>query len=69
MANTRSFVGRVSGKPLSAAESGIGRRCRRRSFPSVEAAVAFIDHLKKLVPDEVASGAFYLDAPEQKELR
>lgn len=65
MANTRIFVGKVSGKSLSATEAGIGRPCRRRPFPSVEASVAFIERLKELVPEEVAAGAFYLDLPEQ----
>lgn len=59
------FVGAV-GRNLTKEESGIGRECKSRKFSTMDEAEDFIgDHLKKINPEGVDRGDYYLDAPEE----
>jgi len=58
-------VGRVSGRPLNAKHSGLGRAVQVRTFATVGEAEAFVRWLEKLCPSDVHAGRFFIDVPEE----
>lgn len=63
--NSKPFaVGRVSGRPLIAKHSGLGRPVKQRRFRTLTEVEAFVGQLEKKCPCQVHAGAFYIDGPE-----